>query len=182
MEAVFTLPYPEYEVLNQLNKIFTKKDYTFLVPTSRQQVGIDMAILNLKNNIQRTVQVKSSRSYLQEKGEYKYTLWFSNFIEKYAKGVADLYILLGIYPFYSQDKNNKINVWKTMILVFADDEMGKPLASVKTKKVKKTDKYFGFGFNDENKVFVTRGITIEIDEKKHILKNRAKELVSMFNN
>ncbi|MBL7135865.1 MAG: hypothetical protein ISS81_04625 [Candidatus Marinimicrobia bacterium] len=45
MEGVFSLPYSEYEVINQLQKKLKKSEgYSFYIPTSRQQKGIDFII------------------------------------------------------------------------------------------------------------------------------------------
>ena len=118
MEGVFTLPYSEYEVINELQKKFKKSDgYSFYIPTSRQQKGIDFIFHNNKINKMLRVQVKSSRSYINKPRKlksgriksvkFKYTLWFRNFINKYKKDNADYYILFGLYPVYNEKKNIK---------------------------------------------------------------------------
>lgn len=190
MEGIFSLPYSEYEVINQIQKIFKKQDgYTVLIPTSRQQKGIDFAILNLKNKKVLKGQVKSSRSYLDDnrknnrknkRSKYSYSFWYNNFIEKYKEGTADLYFLLGLYPVYSNKKNIKSDFWKNIVLVLTDKEMGSFLNNVKTKKEQKTDKHFAIGFNDEKKVFCTRGFADDVDLTKYILGNRTKELIGLL--
>ncbi len=194
MEAVFTLPYPEFEVIDQIEKIFKKEEgYSVLVPTSRKQEGIDFAILSLKNRTSLKAQVKSSRSYLRNttekssrknmKPSYYYNLHYTNFIKKYTKGTADLYFFFGIYQAYLNKENIKANsIWKNIILVFTDEEINSLLNNVKTKKEGKVDRYIDFGFNDEENVFIIRGLPERKNVTKHLLKNRTTELLGMFNN
>ena len=91
MEGIFTLPYSEYEVLNQLQKKLKKSEgYSFYIPTSRQQKGVDFIVNNNKSNKFCRFQVKSSRSYIDrprklKSGEvkevkYRFNLWFNNFL------------------------------------------------------------------------------------------------------
>ena len=111
MDAIFTLPYSEYEVINEL-----KNKYSFYIPTSRQQKGIDFIIHNSVLNKSLRIQVKSSRSLINEpvkksnrKRKYIYNFWFNNFIEK-AKinnGIVDFYLLFGLYPEYSIGNNTR---------------------------------------------------------------------------
>jgi hypothetical protein len=190
MEGIFSLPYSEYEAINQIQKLFKKQDgYSILIPTSRQQKGIDFAILNLKNKKILKVQVKSSRSYLSdnknsdqksETAKYRYNFWFNNFIDKYEEGMADLYILFGLYPVYSNKENIKSNFWKNILLALTDKEMHKLLKNVKTKKEKKPDKFFGFSFDNEKHVYGTRGFSEKIDMSEFILKNKEKELKNLL--
>lgn len=92
MDAIFTLPYSEYEVINILKKKL-KGGCDFYVPTSRQQKGIDFIIHSNKSNKHLRIQVKSSRAYVdaprENKGDkqfYKYHLWFNNFADRYESG------------------------------------------------------------------------------------------------
>lgn len=70
MDAIFTLPYSEYEVIDVLRKKL-KNGASFYIPTSRQQKGIDFIIHNNKSNKYLRVQVKSSRAYVDEPREKK---------------------------------------------------------------------------------------------------------------
>ena len=193
MEGIFTLPYSEYEVIVQLQKKFSKKEgFAFYIPTSRQQKGIDFIIHNDKKNIMKRIQVKSSRSYVDtpktlksgkvKSVKYKYNLWFNNFIDKYDKNNADYYILFGLFPVYTQDENIKSKdiFWKSLILWFNEKEMQELLKQVKTKREKKEDKFFGFGFNTEKEIFATRGFLNEENKSNFLLDNKVDSIKSEF--
>src|ERR1019366_1210042 len=50
MDPVFTLQWPEFLLANRLQKLLPKKDgYSVLIPTSRQEKGIDLAVLKKSN-------------------------------------------------------------------------------------------------------------------------------------
>ena len=189
MEGIFTLPYSEYEVINQLQKNMTKSEwYSFYIPTSRQQKGIDFLIHNNKTNKVLRIQVKSSRSYVAKPKElksgkikdikYKYHLWFNNFLDKYPKGNADYYILFGLYPLYESDQNmdSRVISWKSLILCFSEEEMFDYLKQIKTKKESKKDSFFGFGFNKWDEIYWTRWLIIDQDKSNFLLKNKLIEL------
>lgn len=189
MEGIFTLPYSEYEAINKLQKKLTKSNgNSFYIPTSRQQKGIDFILHNSKNNKFLRFQVKSSRSYVHtpkklnsgkiKEIKYKYNFWFNNFIERYEDDNADYYILFGLYPVYQQGANikSRATFWKSIILCLSEKEMIKILEKVKTKKEKNIDKFFGFGFNEEKKIFGTRGFEKEIDLSEYLLENKLDEL------
>ena len=193
MEGIFTLPYSKYEVIVQLQKKFSKKEgFAFYIPTSRQQKGIDFIIHNDKKNIMKRIQVKSSRSYVDtpktlksgkiKSVKYKYNLWFNNFIDKYDKNNADYYILFGLFPVYTQDENIKSKniFWKSLILCFNEKEMQELLKQVKTKREKKEDKFFGFGFNTEKEIFATRGFLNEENKSNFLLDNKVDSIKSEF--
>lgn len=178
MESIFTLPYSEYEVINQLQRKLTKSDgNSFYIPTSRQQKGVDFIVHNNKSNKIIRFQVKSSRAYLgNEKDKYKYYLWFNNFLERYARGNADYYILFGLYPDYRIGKNikSKAPIWKSLILCFSERDMFRFLKRVKTKKEKNPDRFFGFGFNDDSEVFAIRGFDGSVS--KFLIDNQLSNL------
>lgn len=193
MEGIFTLPYSEYEVIVQLQKKFSKKEgFAFYIPTSRQQKGIDFIIHNDKKNIMKRIQVKSSRSYVDtpktlksgkvKSVKYKYNLWFNNFFEKIENNNADYYILFGLFPVYTQDENIKSKniFWKSLILCFNEKEMQELLKQVKTKREKKEDKFFGFGFNTEKEIFATRGFHNEENKSNFLLDNKVDSIKSEF--
>jgi len=186
MDGIFSLPYSEFEAILQIQKLFKKnKGYAVFIPVSRQQKGIDFIIMNTKNKKVLRVQVKSSRSYLgQEKSKraknkaLKYYFWFNNFIEKYEKGCADLYLLFGLYPIYETKHNikSKERIWKSMILAFTDKEMLKLLKKVKTKREKKEDRFFGIGFSELSAIYTRRGFARQENLSGHLLINKINEL------
>ena len=110
--------------------------------------------------------------------KYKYHLWFNNFLERYEINNADYYILFGLYPVYQSSKNikSKSVFWKSLILCFSEKEMIELLEKVKTKREKKADKFFGFGFNMDNEIFGTRGFEEDINLSDFLLENKLKEL------
>ena len=47
MEAIFSLPYPEFAIATILQKNFKKKDgFSIQIPLSRQQKGLDLLVYN----------------------------------------------------------------------------------------------------------------------------------------
>ena len=184
MEAIFTLPYSEYEVINQLQKklgkLIKSKGISFYIPTSRQQKGIDFIIHNNETKKVLRMQVKSSRAYVDEPNgkNYQYNFWFNNFIDKYKPDVADYYILFGLYPVYVSDKNikSKTDFWKSITLCFSDKDMNELLKSVKTKNSKKTDRFFAIGFNQHNTVFGKRGFENNPNFSENLLENKLTEI------
>ena len=187
MEGIFALPYSEYEAIIQVHKFFKKgDDFAVLVPTSRQQKGIDFLILNTLNSKTLRIQVKSSRSYVHPSPardtsvqHFVYSFWFNNFFKRYKPNVADIYLLFGLYPIYATGDNikSKKKFWKTVILAFKDKEMHRLLSQVRTKKKKKRDRFFGIGFNEISKIVGTRGFINRPDLTKYVLKNRVPVLL-----
>ena len=143
MDGIFSLPYSEYETILQVQRHFKKKDgLSVFIPVSRQQKGVDFAIVNTENRKTLTVQVKASRSWnateipkRPRREVFKHSLWFNNFIHGFASGRADVYMLFGNYPVYDAAKGIKSrqNIWKPVVLAFKDLEMKALLEQVKTK-------------------------------------------------
>lgn len=191
MEGIFALPYSEYEAILQTQKFFKKNDgFAVLVPTSRQQKGIDFVILNTSNSKVLKVQVKSSRSYVHPTppkkssvDHYVYNFWFNNFLNRYEPNAADVYLLFGLYPIYDTRSNikSKQQFWKSVILAFTDSEMKDLLDQVKTKKENKPDRFFGISFNDPKKVYGKRGFPKKLDLTRHLLENKIGELLKDMN-
>jgi hypothetical protein len=187
MDGIFNLPYSEFEVINAMQRLLKKSDgYSVYIPVSRQQKGIDFIVHNfLKNKLLR-FQVKSSRTYIHEAKElkkgkiklpkYKYNLWLNNFIDKYEKGRCDYYILFGLYPVYSTEKNIKDEFWKNILLCYNENEMFAILEKIKTKKEEKTDRFFSYGFNTGNEIFNERGLKEDINATEHLLKNKISQI------
>lgn len=184
MDAIFTLPYSEYEAINVLKKKL-KSSCSFYIPTSRQQKGIDFIIHNNIKNKHLRIQVKSSRAYIDEPREkknkkrmYKYHLWFNNFIDRYEPGNADYYLLFGLYPEYNQFKNikSKEAFWKSIVLCFSEKEMFDLLKSIKKTKNNKTDRFFDISFDDPRQVFGSRGFSENINLSRFLLEKKISEI------
>lgn len=188
MDGIFSLPYSEYETILQVQKHFKKVDgLSVFIPVSRQQKGIDFVIVNTKNRKTLTVQVKGSRSYTKtdipkrsKKEVFKYNFWFNNFLHRYVRGQADVYILFGLYAVYDASRGVKsgTEIWKPVVLAFKDLEMKALLDQVKTKREQKADRFFGIGFNDSTSAFGARGFQTKVDLSGHILANKAPDLLA----
>ena len=189
MDGIFTLPYSEFEVINIIQKHFKKKDgFSVYIPTSRQQKGVDFIVHNCLNNKILRFQVKSSRYYFNEPcekngelkiPEFKYSLWFRNFIDKFNKSICDYYVLFGLYPVYSTKNNIKSDFWKTILLCYSSNEMYELLNKIKTVRELKPDRFFSFGFNNGNEIFNVRGFIKNQDASKHLLKNKISTMINI---
>lgn len=184
MDAIFTLPYPEYVVASQLQKALKKKEgYSVQIPLNRQQKGIDLMVYSSQSRKAASIQVKSSRAYPSKapkrksrKERFDNALWFKNF--NYEKGIADFYILFGLYRKSNiinkrLDKSKKTRKWwDYKILIFTDSEMRRFLRSLSTKHGRK-ESFFSFGFNDwSDEILAVRGFKRPRPCKKYLIENR----------
>jgi hypothetical protein len=169
MEGKFTLPWPEYAVMNELAGVFKKEEYAVFVPTSRQQKDIDLLLFNTKNHKTLTIQVKSSRSYQmgreREEQGLGYAIWLNNFVDKINGAGADYYIIYGLYP-RIDSKGVAAESWNDLFLCYSKTEMLALLERVRQKtNPEKPDKFFGFEFNYEGTTVTTgRGILTKARE------------------
>jgi len=192
MEPIFTLPYPEHAVIEELSKHFPKKEgYSILVPSSRQQKGFDLVIYkNKKPRKSLTIQIKSSRTYKgnphKKRSKYpekKFYTWFNTF--HIDKGYSDYYVLFGLYTksLYNKklDKSRKMSKWYShILLLFNEEEMMEFLKKLTTKKGDKQDSKFSFGFDKEDEVFLTRGSIKPKPLNKFLFKNKVDKLKGRF--
>jgi len=185
MEAVFTLPYPEYVVATTLQNKFKKKDwYSVSIPLSRQQKGVDLFLYNQRNKQTKSIQIKSSRAYHWKEGwNYQYYAWFRRF--DYGVGTADYYFFFILYPTSSLESKtlNKSKTikkrWRNKIVVLSDNEMNTLFRDIKTKKWK-PESFFGFWFDEHSDdIFVTRWLD-NISYKNNLFENKVKEIENMF--
>lgn len=164
MDPIFTLQWPEFILANRLQKLLPKsKGFSVLVPASRQEKGIDLAIVRKKINGKSrviTIQIKASRTYTQAPPKrttterLRFHTWFNRFeVPK----EADFFLLFGMYaPDASRTKRVGSEWYRDCTLLFTQKEMKRFIFSCRTVGGK-PDKMFGFGFSDENKVIQTRG-------------------------
>lgn len=164
MDPVFTLQWPEFILANRLQRLLPKSEgFSVLVPASRQEKGIDLAVVrkgvNGKSRVV-TLQIKASRTYAQRPPKRKTTerlrfhTWFNRFdVPK----EADFFLLFGMYaPDASRTKRIGPEWYRDCTLLFTQDEMKEFMTSCLT--VGGTpDKMFGFGFSDETRVVQIRG-------------------------
>lgn len=182
MEASFTLPYSEFEATRQFQRFFPKRGYGVFIPASRQQVGVDFLLLNVKKRRLLRVPLKSSRAYIRENGPHPIRFWFNNFIRKYRPGTADIHAVLGVYPGYSQKRriDQPSGLWKTVILVFEDAEMRRLLGQLKTKGGK-VDRFFAFGLDvpsprGPERVYGSRGQISHRNLSRYLLRHKVNAL------
>lgn len=164
MEPVFTLQWPEFVVAQKLQKLLPPKDgYSILVPLSRQEKGIDLAVLHRRgNNLSKTttIQVKASRTYRppppkrEKTVRFQFYTWFNRFD---VPDRADFVILFGMYaPNRGETTRVSAEWYKDCSLLFTKKEMRRFMTNCKTVGGK-PDGMFGFGFDDLSKVILTRG-------------------------
>jgi len=185
MEPVFTLQWPEFKVAQKLQSLLPRKDgFSILIPLSRQEEGIDLAVLHRRGNkvsTTTTIQVKASRTYLppppkrEETKRFQFYTWFNRFD---VPDRADFVILFGMYA-PERGKTTRVSAkwYKDCSLLFTNKEMRRFMADCKTVGGK-PDRMFGFGFNDLSSVILTRGDMKRRgrDYTKHILERKITKL------
>jgi len=181
MDPVFTIQWPEFILANRLKKLLPKsKGYSVLVPTSRQEKGIDLAIVRKQANGHSrvvTLQIKSSRTYAQTAPKRKtknerlrFHTWFNRF--KVPKE-ADFFLLFGMYaPDAARTRRVGVEWYRDCTLLFTQKEMKAFMSQCRTVGGSR-DKMFGFGFNDETRVVQTRGSRARKDFTGRLLDKRA---------
>ncbi|MCG2679881.1 MAG: hypothetical protein L6455_07930 [Kiritimatiellae bacterium] len=188
MDPVFTLQWPEFVVAQKLQKLLPRKEgYSVLIPLSRQEKGIDLAVLHrggkgVTETI--TIQVKASRTYLhpapkrKETIRFRFNTWFNRFD---VPDRADYVILFGMYA-PDLGKTTKVSAawYKDCSLIFTREEMQHLLGNCKTVGGK-SDRMFGFGFNDMSHIILTRGDMNRSgrDFSKYLLEHRITELMKV---
>lgn len=164
MDPVFTLQWPEFIVAQRLQSLLPRKDgYSILVPLSRQEKGIDLALLHQSDKHKSktvTIQVKASRTYSHPPPKRKDTIrfqfytWFKRFD---VPDRADFVILIGMYaPDLGKTTRVSAKRFQDCSLLFTREEMRTLIEDCKTVRWK-PDRMFGFGFNDLSKIILTRG-------------------------
>src|SRR5262245_8479803 len=164
MDPVFTLQWPEFILANRLQRLLPRREgFSVLIPTSRQEKGIDLAVVrkgvNGKSRVV-TFQIKASRTYAQAapkrttRERFRFHTWFNRFD---VPPEADFFLLFGLYaPDAARTKRVGPEWYRDCTLLLTQDEMKHFMASCLT--VGGTpDKMFGFGFSDETRVVQTRG-------------------------
>jgi len=175
--STFTIPFPEYDIANILQREFSKKaNFSIAIPLSRQQKFYDLLLVNGVSKKSITIQVKSSRTWPGTKAnEYQFYSWLNYFDIK--DNYSDFYFIYMTYPVL--DKNFRPGAkWDRKILVFNQKEMGELLSNVKTKKGKR-DRFFGFGFNmTDGKIAGDRALKHfgKKEFSRNLLKNKLNEL------
>jgi hypothetical protein len=190
MDAIFTLPYSEYAVADLLTKNFPPSHgYSVFVPVSRTEKGIDLVLTQRVAGETRcvTFQVKSSRTYpgtpAKREGaarRFKYYTWLNSFK---VPEQADFIVLFGLLP--PDDLTGRkltSKFWQSHVMLFSQVEMKKFMDGVKTKKTQAPDSKFGFGFDNSQEAFLTRGNACgdRTDYSDHIFKKQLSSVRSVL--
>lgn len=181
MEPVFTLQWPEYLLSQELSTLFPKsKHYSVLVPTSRQEKGIDLALVCKRPDSKSSVallQVKASRTYPHQPPKrestkrYRFGTWFNRFDPS---PDADFFLLFCMYPRDTARTKRVDAAWyRHWTLLFTLAEMRDLMASCLTVGGA-PDRMFGFDFDTEATIVQTRGDQKRrhVDYTDHLLSNR----------
>ena len=141
MEPIFSLPYSEFCVAQQLAGLLPpSQGYSLYVPVSRQQPGVDLIIARRRNRRVRVacIQVKSSRTYSRPTAgprtikPLRYYTWFNNFE---CPPEADFFCLVALYPAVDSAQRRELGTWwAPQILVFSQTEMRRFLRGVKDRR------------------------------------------------
>ncbi len=190
MNPIFTLPYPEFALANQLQDSFPQpKGFSIFVPASRQEKGIDLILVQKRPRGKSkviTLQIKASRTYTPKPiknpktKKFQYYSWFNNFnVEDEG---ADYYLLFAVY-FIHRDENKMgaMRELRDLTLLFTNREMADFLKTVLIK-AGTPDKMFAFGFNDDEKIVQTRGNHVKPnkDFTRFLLSKRIGKLRRQF--
>lgn len=181
--STFTIPFPEYDIADILQRKFPKKEnFSVSIPLSRQQKFYDLLLVNGKNKKVITIQVKSSRTFLHKSkkkknknifDEYEYDGWFPNF--DINNNYSDYYFFYMRYPIFDDYFSPRAR-WDRKILVFNRKEMLYLLDNVKTK-LDKRGRFFWFLFNSfGNKIGFYGGYASLNGLHKHLLENRLEKI------
>jgi len=197
MKPVFTLQWPEFVIAGKFREFLQpkkgepKENYSILIPLSRQEKGIDLAILKTmppNNPSVTTVQVKASRSYLPQEPKrknifrYDYYTWFNRFD---IPERADFIIIVGMYSINLDRPGKGTKKWyRNCSLLFTFHEMHQFFQDCKTKTGEPA-KWFGFGFDaDLKSIILTRG---DMDKGRRkdfagfLLENRLNDIKRKLN-
>ena len=181
MDPVFTIQWPEFLLADRLSKLLPKsRGYSVMVPTSRQEKAVDLAVVRKQpNGASRvaTFQVKASRTYSPAPPKrtttqrFRFYTWFNRFA---VPDEADFFLLFGMYaPDPARTKPVGPSWYRDCTLLFTLKEMRDFMSTCLTVGGTE-DKMFGFGFDNEKKVVQTRGDRFRQgrDFTSHLLDNR----------
>ncbi len=184
MDPVFTLPYSEFVVAQQLaQELPAKLGFSIHTPLSRQQKGVDLVVVRRRgrHSWAKTIQIKSSRTYSRKPStraprspplrQFRFYTWLKTFD---CPPEADFFCLVALYPSVDVAQHRERGSWwSPQILVFTQREMRRLLRSIRTAKGK-PDSMFGFGFDDADEVVQTRGYhgRTQRDFSRYLLSHR----------
>lgn len=183
MNPIFTLPYSEFALANQLQHSFPRSEgFSIFVPTSRQEKGIDLILVQRSRGKSKviTFQIKSSRTWTPKNPkatQFQYNSLFNNF--NVQEEGADYYLIFASY-FIHRDEIKLKAIPQDLTLLFTNGEMVDFLKRVKTNSGSR-DRFFGFGFNDDEKIVHNRGNNGKLkDCTRFLLRKRIGKLRRRF--
>jgi hypothetical protein len=189
LDPIFTIQWPEFLLANRLQRLLPRSEgFSVFVPVSRQEKGIDLAIIRKQPQLATkvaTIQVKASRTYSpsppkrKSTKRFRFYTWFNRFL---VPDEADFFLLIGMYaPDAARTTRAGADWYKDCTLLFTSKEMKRFMSSCLTVK-RKEDKMYGFGFDDEQKAVQTRGDRNRgsIDFTDRLLANRIGLLREML--
>jgi hypothetical protein len=191
MDPILTIPFSEITVINELEKLFKKREgYSIAIPSSRQQKGFDIILYNSFTKKNLTIQIKGSRTYAPpppkrlKTERFKNYTWFNSF--KPEKGQSDYYILFGLYiktiiKNIESTRMNNTDWFGYVLLLFTEDEMISFLDKLTLKTRDDKDRMFGFGFNDSKTIYLTRGSKEKEDYSEKLLENQFQKIRLFLN-
>ena len=163
MDGIYTIPYPEFCVAQQLSRLLpAKRGYSLFAPLSRQEPGVDLVLVRRARSGAKvaTIQVKGSRTYSRPKATsrtkrpFRYHTWFNTFE---CPAEADFFCLVALYPAVDAAMKRELGSWWVpQVLLFSQGEMRRFLRTVRTV-AGHPDKMFGFCFDTPDRVFQERG-------------------------
>lgn len=181
--STFTIPFPEYDIADILQRKFPKKEnFSVSIPLSRQQKFYDLLLVNGKNKKIITIQIKSSRGFYHGSkktkntnifDKYEYNGWFHYFDIK--DNYSDYYFFYITYPILDKSFRPRAR-WDRKILVFNRKEMINILNKVKTRLGNKGH-FFWFLFNSfDNKIGFFGGHIHSNGLQKNLLENKLRTI------
>lgn len=190
MDAIFTIPYSEYAVIDQINQKVKKKGISVYVPASRQEKGADFLLVNNKTRKTKLFQVKASRSYATrspkkiDENVLDHHLWINNVFQvktekginklKEKKGLSDWYILFGLCPISNKKSTRKKASWLPLTLCFKEKELLKLAQNKKNNAI-----YIRFSIqnNEFTEIRGDRALK-KVSLKKYLLENKILEIIA----
>src|SRR5260370_31030328 len=164
MEPIFSLPYSEFCVAQQLaGYVRARQGSSLYAPISRQQPGVDLMLARRRGRRVRVacIQVKSSRTYSHPertgrigRPSFRYYTWFNNFD---CPPEADFFCLVALYPAVDSAQRRELGTWwAPQVLLFSQNEMRRFLRQGRTVGGTR-DPMFGFGSDRRDHAIQTRG-------------------------
>lgn len=179
----FSIEYPEYHIAGMLQHDFKKSDhYSVSVPLSRQQKYYDLLIYNASNKKSLAIQVKSSRTYVNNNptkpNEFHYTAWLNTFN---TTTFCDYYFIYIPFPVFDLKTFAPKAVQGLHLLVFTAEEMINIMKNRKVTRSGNQDKFLYFSFNmGSPDIYGTRGFEVHTNFVENLYLKKIHELKTLI--